>query len=117
MSLDLASKLDTRIRIERKVVTHDTQYGTEQVNWTEFACVWAEVKDILPSKAERLADSIQIGRRPARIRIRYLAGLAADIRPPTASKARNCFARPMPIHRSGSSPRRSPLTSMTGQIL
>lgn len=80
MSLDLASKLDTRIRIERKVVTHDPQYGTEQVNWTEFACVWGEMKDILPSKAERLADSIQIGRRPARIRIRYLAGLATDMR-------------------------------------
>jgi len=80
MSLDLASNLDTRIRIERKVVTYDPHYGTEQVNWTEFACVWAEVKDILPSRAERLADSIQIGRRPARIRIRYLEGLAADMR-------------------------------------
>jgi len=80
MPLDLASKLDTRIRIERKVVTRDPQYGTEIVAWAEFACVWAEVKDILPSKAERLADSIQIGRRPARIRIRYLAGLAADMR-------------------------------------
>jgi SPP1 family predicted phage head-tail adaptor len=80
MSLDLASKLDTRIRIERKVVTRDPQYGTEHVTWGQFACVWAEVKDILPSKAERLADSIQIGRRPARIRIRYLAGLAADMR-------------------------------------
>ena len=80
MSLDRASKLDTRIRIECKVVTHDPHYGTEQVNWTEFACIWAEVKDILPSKAERLADSIQIGRRPARISIRYLAGLAADMR-------------------------------------
>ena len=80
MSLDLASKLDTRIRIERKVVTYDPHYGTEQVNWTEFACVWAEVKDILPSKAERLADSIQIGRRPARIRIRYLAGITPDMR-------------------------------------
>jgi len=80
MPLDLASKLDTRIRIERKVVTRDLQYGTEQVTWGQFACVWAEVKDILPSKAERLADSIQIGRRPARIRIRYLTGLAADMR-------------------------------------
>jgi SPP1 family predicted phage head-tail adaptor len=80
MPLDLASRLDTRIRIERKLVTHDPQYGTEQVTWTEFACVWAEVKDMLPSRAERLADSIQIGRRPARIRIRYLAGLAADMR-------------------------------------
>jgi SPP1 family predicted phage head-tail adaptor len=80
MSLDLASKLDRRIRIERKVVARNPQYGTETITWTEFACVWAEVKDILPSRAERLADSIQIGRRPARIRIRYLAGLAADMR-------------------------------------
>jgi SPP1 family predicted phage head-tail adaptor len=80
MPLDLASKLGTRIEIERKAVTNDPQYGTEQVTWEQFACVWAEVKDVLPSKAERLADSIQIGRRPARIRIRYLAGLAADMR-------------------------------------
>lgn len=80
MPLDLASKLDTRIRIERKVVAIDPLYGTEQVTWAEFACVWAEVKDILPSKAERQADSIQIGRRPSRIRIRYLVGLAADMR-------------------------------------
>ena len=80
MPLDLASSLDTRIRIERKLVTRNPQYGTEQVTWVQFAYVWAEVKDILPSKAERLADSIQIGRKPARIRIRYLAGLAADMR-------------------------------------
>jgi SPP1 family predicted phage head-tail adaptor len=80
MPLDLASKLDTRIRIEHKVVARDQQYGTEAVTWTEFACVWAEVKDILPSRAERLADSIQIGRRPARIRIRYLPGLSSNMR-------------------------------------
>ena len=80
MPLALGSKLDTRIRIERKAVARDAQYGTEVVTWTPFACVWAEVKGILPSRAERQADSIQIGRRPARIRIRYLAGLAADMR-------------------------------------
>ena len=80
MPLDLASSLDTRIRIERKLVARDQQYGTEQVTWGQFACVWAEVRDILPSKAERLADSVQIARRPARIRIRYLEGLAADMR-------------------------------------
>jgi head-tail adaptor len=80
MSLDLASKLDTRVQIERKQISHDPQYGTEQVTWVEFACVWAEVRDILPSGAERYADFIQIGRRPARVRLRYLAGLAADMR-------------------------------------
>lgn len=80
MSLGLASKLDTRIRLERKLVARDPHYGTEQITWAEFATVWAEVKHILPPRAERLADSIQIGRRPARVRIRYLAGLSADMR-------------------------------------
>jgi len=78
--MDLASKLSVRIRIERKLVTRDPQYGTEVVSWVEFACVWAEVKDILPSRAERMAEQIQIARRPARIRIRYLAGITLDMR-------------------------------------
>ena len=78
--MDLASKLDTRLRIERKTITRDPQYGTEEVSWTQFACVWAEVNDILPSRAERMAEQIQIARRPARIRIRYLAGITPDMR-------------------------------------
>lgn len=78
--MDLASKLSVRIRIERKTITRDPQYGTEEVSWTEFARVWAEVKDILPSRAERMAEQIQIARRPARIRIRNLAGITLDMR-------------------------------------
>ncbi len=78
--MDLASKLRARIRIERKSVTSDANYGTEQITWIEVATVWAEVQDVLPSRAERLADSIIIGNRPARIRMRYLAGITADMR-------------------------------------
>ncbi|WBX86339.1 phage head closure protein [Sphingosinicella microcystinivorans] len=78
--MDLASKLDTRIRIERKSATSDPLYGTETITWTTFATVWAEVQDVLPSRAERLADSIIIANRPARIRMRHLAGITADMR-------------------------------------
>lgn len=78
--MGLASRLDTRIRIERKIVTSDPFYGAETVIWAEFATVWAEVQDVLPSRAERLADSIVIANRPARIHIRYLAGITADMR-------------------------------------
>lgn len=78
--MGLASRLDTRIRIERKIVTPDPLYGTETVAWVEFASVWAEVQDVLPSRAERLADSIVVANRPARIRMRYLAGLTPDMR-------------------------------------
>jgi len=78
--MGLASRLDTRIRIERKSVTSDSFYGTETVNWVEFATVWAEVQDVLPSRAERLADSIVIANRPARIRMRHIAGVTPDMR-------------------------------------
>mgnify|MGYP000001588758 CR=1 FL=1 len=102
MSLDLASKLDTRIRVERKQVSHDPQYGTEQATWVEFACVWAEVRDLLPSRAERHADYIQIGRRPARVRLRYLAGLAADMRVVINNRVHQIIAGPaIPGRREG----------------
>lgn len=78
--MGLESRLDTRIRIERKVVTPDPLYGTETVTWVEFATVWAEVQDVLPSRAERMADSIVIANRPARVRMRYIAGISADMR-------------------------------------
>lgn len=78
--MDLASKLSTRVQIERKMVTFDPQYGSEAVTWEAFAWLWAEVKDVLPSRAERMAEHIQIARRPARIRIRYLAGITPDMR-------------------------------------
>ena len=97
--MDLASKLETRIRIERKTITRDPQYGTEAVSWTQFACVWAEVKDILPSRAERMAEQIQIARRPARIRIRYLAGITPDMRVIIAGRINQIIAGPSMLGR------------------
>ncbi len=92
--MDLASKLSVRIRIERKTITCDPQYGTEVVSWAEFARVWAEVEDILPSRAERMAEQIQIARRPARIRIRYLAGITPDMRVIIAGRVHQIIAGP-----------------------
>ena len=97
--MDLASKLSVRIRIERKTIIRDPQYGTEVVNWAEFGCVWAEVKDILPSRAERMAEQIQIARRPARIRIRYLAGITPDMRVIIAGRIHQIIAGPSMLGR------------------
>ena len=97
--MDLASKLSVRIRIERKSVTHALQYGTEAVTWAPFACVWAEVKDILPSRAERMAEQIQIARHPARIRIRYLAGITPDMRVIIAGRIHQIIAGPSMLGR------------------
>lgn len=75
-----AGKLDRRIRIDRPVVTKDPSYGTSQTVWQPFLTVWAQVQDVLPSRAESVDDSISIQRRPARVRIRYREDITADMR-------------------------------------
>jgi SPP1 family predicted phage head-tail adaptor len=75
-----AGKLDRRIRIESKQVTQEAEYGTQTVTWAEFATVWANVQDVLPSRAEGTPDGIRIANRPARIRIRWIAGVTSDMR-------------------------------------
>ena len=75
-----AGKLDKRIRIEFKQVVPDPEYGTETITWAEFATVWAQVQDVLPSKAESQVGSLRISERPARVRIRYRAGIDSTMR-------------------------------------
>jgi head-tail adaptor len=57
------------------------------------------VKDVLPSRAERLADSIIIANRPARIRMRYLAGITADMRVIVGNRTMHIVSGPAEIGR------------------
>ena len=76
-----AGDLDRRIIIEARAVTGtDPTYGTPVYGWATHAEVWAQVRDVLPSRAESLDDSVSISRRPARIRIRYREGITSDMR-------------------------------------
>lgn len=75
-----AARLDQRIRIEQRQVITDPDYGTQTITWAPFATVWAEVQDVLPSKAETQANSMQLSHTPARIRTRYLSGVTTDMR-------------------------------------
>jgi len=77
----LASRLNRRITFQARGNPTDTRLNTRRAGqWTDHASVAAEVQDVLPSRAERLDDSINIGRRPARIRIRYRTDITGDMR-------------------------------------
>lgn len=69
MALD-PRKLDRRIVIERPIAKAGL-LGAGSGSWEPVATVWASVQDALPSRAERLADGINVASRPARVRIRY----------------------------------------------
>lgn len=94
-----AGDLDTRITIEHRVETQDPIYGTPIVSWQTFATVWAEVKDVLPSRAEKIADGINISRRPARIRIRHLDGIDTTMRIKIGSRTLGIIAGPAELGR------------------
>jgi len=71
--------LDRRIRIERPVA--DTSLdGAGAGTWGLVTETWAQVQDALPSRGEKLADGINVATRPARVRIRYRAGITPDMR-------------------------------------
>jgi head-tail adaptor len=74
-----AGPLDRRIRIERPAAD-DALDGAGSGAWAALATVWAGVKDILPSRAEKLSDGINVAARPARVRIRYRRNVTAAMR-------------------------------------
>lgn len=72
-------RLDRRIRIERPVAD-DSLDGAGSGSWALVAEVWASVIDALPSRAERLADGINVAARPARVRMGYREGVGPEMR-------------------------------------
>jgi len=94
-----AGDLDTRITIEERIGVQDPLYGSYTYTWVTFAAVWAQVQDVLPSRAEGIADGISISRRPARIRLRYLDGITTAMRIKIGSRTLGIIAGPAELGR------------------
>lgn len=94
-----AGTLDRRITFERRVVTRDTTYGTSVETWVPHVKVWAQVQDVLPSRAESIDQSNSIQRRPARVRTRYRSDVTGDMRINYAGRILRIIAGPVEIGR------------------
>ncbi|NML88754.1 head-tail adaptor protein [Sphingobium sp. TB-6] len=66
---------DTLIIFMRREKVRNAVYGTNSGSWVEHSQAWAEVMDVLPSRAESLDENLAIQRRPARVRIDYVDGI------------------------------------------
>lgn len=73
-----ASKLRRVATIQQKSVSQDSSYGSEQIAWTTFATVRAEVRDTIAD--ERVSDSVRTLTRRTVVVIRWLSGLTSDMR-------------------------------------
>jgi head-tail adaptor len=87
MALDPGA-MRSRIRIERPVADEALD-GAGSGEWEPVAEVSAQVQDMLPSHGERLADGINVAARPARVRMRYRAGVTASMRVLVGRNVRN----------------------------
>jgi head-tail adaptor len=60
---------------------------------------WVGIKDMLPSRGERLADGINVATRPARLRMRWREGMTSDMRFVLGSRIMQIVAGPAELGR------------------
>jgi len=74
-------RMDETITIEVQSGATDPDYGTLIDSWSTVASrVWANVQDVLPSRAEVTANALRIGAQRSRLRIRNNAAITAGMR-------------------------------------
>jgi SPP1 family predicted phage head-tail adaptor len=97
LGLDTGS-LDRRITFQRKVAD-ESFAGAGTATWQPVATIWAEVRDVLPSRGERIADGLSIENRPARIRTRFRTDITADMRIIYGARVMQIIAGPVELGR------------------
>lgn len=74
-------KRDTLITFEARTRTQDPVFGTTiEGGWTEVGEEWANVEDVLSGQVERHGDTLNMARRPCRIRTAYRPDITSDMR-------------------------------------
>ncbi len=85
-----ASGYDCQVTIERPVTTRDARYGTDVVTWVALSYLpgspavaekfWAEVQDVMPSRAESVRQGLALARNQVRVRIPYRNDIDSTMR-------------------------------------
>ena len=72
-------EFDTEARIERPARSASFK-GAGAGGWEKVDDVWVGIRDMLPSRGERLADGINVETRPARLRMRFHEEVTSSMR-------------------------------------
>lgn len=74
-------KCDEKVTVERMVAGTDPDYGTPTEAWEVVADhYWANVQDVLPSRAESTENGLRIGVQRTRLRMSGAEGITATMR-------------------------------------
>lgn len=66
-----AGSLDRSVTILVRSTVQEQVYGTKEGTWRDLATVWAQVQDVLPSRALDQTADLALDKRPARVRMRW----------------------------------------------
>jgi len=94
-----AGDLDRQITFQARVQVQNSGSGAYSYTWDDIVTVWAQVQDVLPSRAENVADNVNLARRPARIRCRYRSDITSDMRILYGSRTLQIVSGPVEIGR------------------
>lgn len=61
--------MNREVQIRHRVRTQNAADGSYVYTWSTLATAFAEVQDQLPSRGERIADGVDVKRRPCRVRM------------------------------------------------
>jgi head-tail adaptor len=73
-------RLDRYVRVEKKQVTNNADYGTETIVWVEHVLAWARVTDVTTRMQEETEQNLRELKRPCRVMMRYDNTITADMR-------------------------------------
>lgn len=74
-------KCDEQVSIERDVGGIDPDYGTQVENWTVLLDhYWANVQDVLPSRAESTENGLRTGVQRSRLRMQGAGAVTGKMR-------------------------------------
>ena len=94
-------KLDRYVRIEKKTVTQDSDYGSEVVTWVLHKNAWASILDVTTKMQESTNSDLRQLKQPTRVQMRYDATIDVTMRLVVADTGRilNIVSQPAEIGR------------------
>jgi head-tail adaptor len=99
MAIIDAKDLDREILFERKTRPGGRGNAGKETWQAVGELEWAQVRDVLPSRAEATSDGLPVATRRARIRLRYRDDITPDMRIIYGSRTMQIIAGPAELGR------------------
>lgn len=94
-------KLDRYVRVERKQVTQEPDYGSEVVTWVLHKNAWASILDVTTKMQESTNSDLRQLKQPTRVQMRYDSTIDVSMRLVVADTGRvlNIVSQPAELGR------------------